>query len=115
MNSWQENPISYKNKRFIKSVLQWRLWCTGLNRLLLQQNEGKFRCASIVPNKWQPDGQMLIGRGQKSDWSTKSINGHLLNECFAINYCNIMSNNYCRKLGIRQLVAAAHLLKNLLK
>jgi hypothetical protein len=43
-------------------VLQWRFSCTGLKRLL-HQNEGNFSCAWIEPEKWQPYGQMLIGRG----------------------------------------------------
>jgi len=33
MNSWQQNPISYKNKIFIKSELQWRFTCKGLKTL----------------------------------------------------------------------------------
>jgi len=44
----------------------------GLKRVQ-QQNEGNFRCAWTERNKRQPNGQMLIGRGQKSDRSTKSI------------------------------------------
>jgi len=114
MNRWQENPISYKNKTFTKSVLQWRFSCTGLNRLL-PQKEDDFRCAWIEPNKWQPYGQILIGRGQLSDCSAKSIRWHLLNQRFSINYANIMSDNYCRKSGIRQPVPEAHSPTNLLK
>jgi len=34
MNSWQENSISYKNKRLIKFVPQWRFSCTGLTTLV---------------------------------------------------------------------------------
>jgi hypothetical protein len=71
--------------------------CTGLRRLL-PQNEGNFRCALIEPNKWQPYGQMLIGRGQLSHWSTISIRCHLLNTTISRNYSNIMSDNDGRKL-----------------
>jgi hypothetical protein len=34
---------TYKNIKFIKSLLQWRFRCTWLKRL--QQNEGNFSCA----------------------------------------------------------------------
>jgi len=65
MNNWQQNHISYEYKWFIKSVLQWRFRCMGL-KPLLQQTEGNFRCTWIERNKWQPNGQMLIGRGQRA-------------------------------------------------
>jgi len=111
---WQENPISYENKRFIKSVLQWRLSCTGL-KCSLQQNKGNFRCSWIEPEKRKPYGHMLIGKGQLSDWSMKSSRWHLRNSSFSINYSNNMSDNYCKKSGLRQLVLEAYWLKNLLK
>jgi len=76
MNCWQENPISEKIKGFIQSLLQWRFSCTGLKRLLYQ-NEGNFTCAWIEPDKQQPYCQMLIGRGQLSNWRVKSIRWHL--------------------------------------
>jgi hypothetical protein len=44
MNYPQENPISYMNRRFIKSVAEWGFSCMGLQRLLYQ-NDGNFRCA----------------------------------------------------------------------
>jgi len=62
INSWKENPISYENHRFIKSMLQLRFRCTGLKRLL-HQNKGNFRCTWMEPDHWQPNRQMLIGWG----------------------------------------------------
>jgi len=114
MNYWQENPIMYNNKRFMKSVLQWRFSCTWLKRFL-HQYEHNVRCTWIQPNEWQPDGQMLIGKGQSSDWSVKSIRWHLLNASFSTNYSNILSDNHCRKSGQRQPVSEAYSLKNWLK
>jgi len=57
---------------------------------------------------------MLIGRGQLINWSAKSIRWHLLNASFSINYSNIMSDNTCRKSGLRQPVTEAYSPKNLL-
>jgi len=114
MDYWQENPILYENKRFIKAVLQWRFSCMGLKRLL-HQNKGNFRCSWIEPNKQQPYGQMLIGRGQLNDWNAKSIRQYLPNASCAINYSNTMCDNYWRKLGLRPLVPEAYLPKILLK
>jgi len=107
MNFWQENPIINENKRFIKSVLQWRFSCTGLKRLL-HQNDGYSRCTWIEADRRQLYGQMLIGRWQSSDWSAKSIRRHLQNASFKIDYSNIMSANYCRKSGLRQPVPEAY-------
>jgi hypothetical protein len=56
---------------------------------------------------------MLIGRVQMSNWSAKSIKRHLLNTSFLINDSNIISYNYCRKVGQKQLVPDAHLPKKL--
>jgi len=78
----QEDPIRYETKRFKTSMLRWRFSCTGLKRVQ-QQNEVTFRCAWTEPNKRQPNGQMLIGRDQKSDWSAKSIQWHTLNANFS--------------------------------
>ena len=114
MNYWQENPSIYENERFITSVLQWRFSCTGLQRLL-HQNEGNVRCTWIEPDKRQPYGQMLIGRGQLINWSAKSIMWHLLNASFSMNYSNIRCDNYFRKSGLRQPVPAAYLPTNLTK
>jgi len=113
-NYCQENPIIYDNTRFIQSVLQWRFSLMGL-KLLLHQNEDNFKCAGIEPNKPQLYGQMLIGKGQLSNWSAKSNRWHLLNASFSINYSNIMSNNYCRKSGLRQPVPEAYSPKYFLK
>jgi hypothetical protein len=33
MKCWQVNPMSYEYKRFIQSILQWRIRCTGLKKL----------------------------------------------------------------------------------
>jgi len=107
MNYWHENPISNEHKRWIKSVLQRRFSCMGLKRLL-HQKEGNFRWAWIEPNKQQPYSQILISRGQSSDWSAKFIRWHLLNTSFLINYSNIMSDNYCRKFGLRPPVPEAN-------
>jgi len=106
MNCWQQNSISYMNKRCIKSILQWRFRCMGLRRLP-HQNEGNFGCAWIHPDKWQPYGQMLISRVQLSDWSAKSIWWYMLNPRFSINYSKIKSDNYCGKSGLRQPVPEA--------
>jgi len=114
MNSWQRNPISYEIKRLINFVLRWRFRCIGLNRFL-PQKDGNFRCAWIVPDKGQLNGPMLIGRGQKSHWSAKSIRWHLLNVSFSIYHSNIMSDNSSRKLGLRQPVPEAQSPKNLPK
>jgi hypothetical protein len=97
----------------IKSVLQWRFSCMGLKRLV-HQNEGNFRFAWIVPDKRQPYGQILIGRGQLSDWSPKSIRSHLHNVNLSTNYSNIICDNYCRKSGLRQPVPEAYSQINLL-
>jgi len=114
INYWQEDPIIHENKWSIKSVLQWRFSRTGLERLLYQ-NKGDFRCAWLEPDKRQLYGQMLIGRGQLSDWSAKSIRWHLLNTSFLINYSNIMSHKYCRQSRLRQTVPEANSPKNSLK
>jgi len=114
MNRWHQNAISYEKTILIKFVLPWRFRCMGLI-WLVPQNEGNSRCAWIEPDKQQPNGPMMIGRGQKNDWSAKSIRRHLLNVSFSIHYSNIMSNNYCRKLGLRQPVPEAHSPKDLLK
>jgi len=114
MDSWHENPISYKTDRFIKSVLQYNFRCERLKRLL-QQNEGNFRCARMEPDKWQPNRQMLLGRGRKSDWSAISIRWHLWNVNFSINFSNIMSDNHCKNYGLKWSVPEEHLPKNLLK
>jgi len=74
---------------------------------LPHQNEGNFRCAWIVPNKRQPNGRRLNGRGQLSDWSVKSIRWHLSNASFSINHSIIMSDYYSRKLGLREQVPEA--------
>jgi len=55
----------------------------------------------VEPDKRQAYGQMLIGRGQSSDCSAKSISWYLLNTSLSINYSYIMSDNYCRKSGLR--------------
>jgi len=114
MNSWQDNPISYEQKRLKKFVLLWRFRWTELKRLL-QYQEGNITCTWIEPDKLQPNGQMLIGRGQKSNWGTKSIRWYLLNTNFSTNYYNIMRDAYCRKLGPRQPVTEAHQQKHLLR
>jgi len=114
MNSWQWNPISYENKSFIQSMLQWKFRCMGPTRLQ-HQNGGNFRCAWIEPDKRQLNGQMLISRGQSSNYSAKSIRWHLSNTSFSINYSNIMSNNYYNESGLRQPVAEAYSPKSLLK
>ena len=113
LNSWLENPISYENKRFIKSVLQCKLGCTGMKRLW-HQYKGNFRCSWIVPDMWRPNGQRLITSGQSSDLSAKSISWHLLNASFSINYSNIMPDNYDKKSALRQSVPEAHLPNNFL-
>jgi len=107
MKSWQENPISYETKRLIKSILQWMLRCLGLKRLQ-QLNEGNFRGTWMEPNKRQRNGHMLIGRGQTSDWSMKSIKWHWLNPSFLMDYSNIMSDNHCKNSGLIQPVLDAH-------
>jgi len=114
MNYWEENHISYENKRFIKSMPQWRFSCTGL-KWWLYHNECNFSCAWIEPNKWKPYGQMLIGRGHLSDWGAQSIRWHLLNASFSINVSNITSDNYWRKSGLRQPVPEAHSPKYMFK
>jgi len=111
---WQENPISDENKRFIKFVLQWTFSYTGIKRLL-HQNEGSFRCAWIEPDKRQPSGQVLIGRGLLTDLSAKSIRRYLLNASFSIYYSNIICVNYWMKAGLIQPVPEACLAKNFLK
>jgi hypothetical protein len=114
MNYCQENPISYENNRFMKPVPQWRFSCKELKRLLCQ-NEGNFRYTWERPDKWQLYGQMLIIRGQLSDWSAISIRWHLLNARFSICDSRIMSINYWRNSGLRQLVPEAYSLQHLLK
>jgi len=114
MNYWQENPIISENKRFIKSVLQWRFSCVGLKGLQ-HQNEGSFRCAWIEPDKRQPYGQMLICRGQSSDWRAKSISWHLLKASVSINHSNVTNDNYCSESGLRQPIPEAYSPKYLLK
>jgi len=114
LNCWQQNPISYQDKWFIKSMLQWKFWCTGLNRIL-HQKKGNFRCAWNVPDKRQPNDQRLMARGQSSNWCTKSIRWHLSNTSFSINYSNITSDNYFKKPGLRQLVPEAYSPENLRK
>jgi len=44
------------------------------------------------PNKRQQTGEMLIGTGQMSDWSEKSIKELLLIASFSIHYSIIISN-----------------------
>jgi len=114
MNDWHKNARIYENERFINSLLHWRFSCPGLRRLQ-HQNESNFRCTSVEPDKGQPYGQMLIGRGQLSNWSAKSIRWELLNASFSMNYSNIMSNNYCTMSGLRQLVPEAYSPKLMLK
>jgi len=109
---WQQNPITYANKRFVRFVQQWRPLCMGLNRFP-QQHPGNFRCAWIEPDKWQPLGQSMIITRELSDWSVKSIKWLQLNARFPIIYSNITSDNYCSKLGLRQPVAEAYSPQNL--
>ena len=113
MNYWQENPIIYEHKRFMKFVLQWMFSCTGLKRFVYQ-NKRNFRFTWIEPDKRQPYGQMLIGKGQLSDWSAKFIRWHVRKASFLINHSNTMSDNCCRKWGLRQRVPEAYSPKNLL-
>jgi len=113
MKSWQQNPIGYDNIWFIKSMLQCRFSCSGL-KMLLQKNTGNCRYTRIEPDKQLPSEQVLIGRGQKCDWSAKSSRWHLLNWTFSIDFSNIMSDNHCSRSGWRQLLPEARSPKHLL-
>jgi len=110
MNHSQENASYNKNKRSIQSLLLWWFRCTGL-KWIWQQTADNLSYAWIEPDKWQPNGQIQIGRGQQHDWSVKSICWFMLNASFLSTYSNIMSNNDCRKLGVCQPVPEAHLPK----
>jgi len=100
MNSCQENPISYDNKRFIISMLRWMFRCTPL-KWLHETGEGKFRCARTEPDKRQPCGQMLTGRVQTSDWSAKSITWHLSNARCSINDFQYDEQQLLQDLGTK--------------
>jgi len=113
-NYWQENPITYKNKRVIKSIPQWKCRYMGLTRSL-QHNEGNFWCSWIGPNNHQSNGQMLISCGEKNDWNEKSIRWHMLNASCLKHFSNLVSDNYCRKSGLRQVVPEPHSENNSLK
>jgi len=86
--------------------------CMGLKRFA-QHNVDNFRCAWTEPDKQQPLAQMLLVRRQLSEWSATSIRWHLLNPSISINHSNVMSDNDCRKSGLRQLVPEANSPKNL--
>jgi len=57
----------------------------------------------------------IISRGHKSNCSAESTRWDLLNANFSIKYSNIMSDNYCSKSRLRQLVPEAHLPNDWLK
>jgi len=78
-------------------MLQAKFRFRGLKRLL-QQKEGKFKCAWIEPYKRQPNGQMIINTKQMSNCGTKSIRWNLFHKMFWKEYSDIMCDNYCWKL-----------------
>jgi hypothetical protein len=114
MHCWQRNLITFEKKRLITSMLQWKFWYTGLNRLPYW-NEGNVRCTCIEPDQWQLNGLWLNARGQSSNWSAKSLRCHLLNTSFLINYSTIMCHNYYNMPELAQPVPEAHSPKGLSK
>jgi len=110
--SWQENPISSEIKQFIPVILQWRLLYMVLE-MVLQQNEANLRCAWIVCSKWRPNVQILLNSRYKSDRRVIFIRWQLLNTSILINLLNIISNNYCRRSGLSQLLPEAYCPRNL--
>jgi len=67
------------------STSQWRQFQVRLNRA------------------WQAttEGQRLMGRGQSSDWSAKSIWWHLSNASFLIKYSNITRWQILQEVGTK--------------
>jgi len=95
-------------------MLRWRFWCTGLQRLP-PHNRAICKCVWIEPNQQQPEGQIIIGWGQKSYWRGKCIRWHPLNASISMNYSNLMNVNYFKKSEQWRPLPEAHPLTNLLK
>jgi len=68
MNCWQQNPISYAYKRFIKSVLQWRFRCMGLKRDIHQVTPAKHK---LFDKLFQHHKRQLL-----QDVRSKPVTGH---------------------------------------
>jgi len=113
INGWQEDPTSSRNKRYMKFLLQWRFRCTWL-KWLLPQNEGNFGCNGIDHNCPQSDGKILIGRGELSGCSRKSIRWHWSNGSFLMVYSNSSNDNYCKQPVLRQPVPKSYSPKHML-
>jgi len=127
--AFQELKMSKSAKSKLDELLAWESHqlCRQMIRKISAAMEVHMYGAEDVTATKRSHFQVQLNRDQqaatgwsdgdwwsaKSYWSTKPIKWHLSNASFLINYSNIMSDNYCKKLGLGQLVPEAHSPHNL--